>query len=86
MFWHLDRQFALKTRIFAHQILIYHQGSGMTHCLSGDAFHLFEFFLRQPDLKFNEEDIQLQCPNIDKLKSLLQELKSMYLLKVSRSV
>jgi len=85
MFWQLDRCFTLQVRNVSESKIIFHHGSGMTHCLSGEAVAIFELFFENPDKAFNDFDIQMDFPEIKQLAHLLANLKAMNLVATART-
>jgi hypothetical protein len=80
MQWQLNREFSLQSHSFSEQLLVYHYGSGMTHCLSGHLALLFQLFNDRPAHKIDLDEIHSQFNDVDNIESLLRSLKTMYLI------
>jgi hypothetical protein len=71
----------MQSHRFSEDVLVYHQGSGMTHCLSGHLALLFQIFNERPFHKMNLAEIKSQFKDIDNIESLLRSLKVMHLIE-----
>ncbi len=71
----------MQSHRFSEEVLVYHKGSGMTHCLSGHLALLFQVFNERPFHKIDLVEIESKFKEIDNIESLLRSLKVMHLIE-----
>lgn len=81
MKWQVHRVFTLHTNEFFDHLLIYHEGTGMTHCLSGFPAELFRLILKQTDGIITDKDLESYCDGFD-FNKILSDLCAMNVVQV----
>jgi PqqD family protein of HPr-rel-A system len=79
MRWQLNRLFTITRHDFSEQCVVYHEGSGATHLLSGAGARLFDF-LQQTKNSVDLQTLEQYFPEITELEGLLLELQRMHLI------
>jgi hypothetical protein len=81
--WTQARKFDLIVRSFGDELLVYHTGSGETHCLNGNACAVFRA-LAESELPLSAGHIKTQCLNggtENDAQRLLEELAALHLVE-----